>query len=337
MSSQRKRRLENQALCQGLAGPWRRRSQPAVVLLRCAMVTAAVLLASGAGATTVRIKDLATVSGTTGHQLIGYGLVVGLDGTGDSNRALFTARSLANMLEQFGITVPAETMRADNVAAVMVTAELSPEAASGTRLDVTVSSIGDAESLQGGTLLVTPLLGADGQVCAIAQGSVSIGGFNVSAGGSKVQKNHPVVGRVPNGATVTRAVPRRVVEHQRVHLVLHNPDFTTAQRVADAVNQAFALSIAQPINQAAVEVQVPPKWQSDLVGFVAQVESVPVHPDVPARVVINERTGTVIIGGNVRILPVAIAHGGLTIQVKTRWEVSQPPPLISAPTSENTT
>ncbi len=285
-----------------------------------------------AGATVVRIKDLATVYGTAGHKLIGYGLVVGLEGTGDSRRTLFTAQSLANMLEQFGVTVPAAAIRADNVAAVMVTAELPPEAKPGTKIDVTVSSIGDAESLQGGTLLVTPLRAADGEIYAIAQGPVSIGGFNVAAGGSKVQKNHPVVGRVPNGGQIVRELHASIAADSRITIILHTPDFTTAVRIAEAINSHMGWHIARPISQAVVEVAVPDQWAGDVVRFVSYVESIPVQPDVPARVVINERTGTVIIGGNVRILPVAIAHGGLTIEIKTRWEVSQPPPLVQTST-----
>jgi len=299
----------------------------AVVVMAALLTGAPAGSAAQSSATTVRVKDLASVSGTTGHKLIGYGLVVGLSGTGDSNRALFTARSLANMLEQFGVTVPAETLRADNVAAVIVTAELPSEARPGARLDVTASSLGDAESLQGGMLLVTPLMGADREVYAIAQGPVSIGGFNVSAGGSKVQKNHPVVGRVPNGASVVRYVTARVIEDERIHIVLHNPDFTTAERMSEAINAGFGLAIAEPIDRAAVQVRVPEAWAGDLVGFVARLEHVAVQPDAPARVVINERTGTVVLGGNVRVLPVAIAHGGLTVQVKTTWQVSQPPPV----------
>ena len=281
-------------------------------------------------ATEVRIKDLAHIYGTEGHKLIGYGLVVGLEGSGDSNRVIFTARALANMLEHFGITVPADALRADNVAAVMVTAELPAEAEVGTKLDVTVSSLGDADSLQGGTLLMTPLLGADGEVYAVAQGPVSIGGFNVSAGGSKTQKNHPLVGRVPNGASVVRPVSSPIAEQQRLTVVLHHPDFTTALRIAEAINAAVGRSIARAVNQACVEIAVPDRWKGNLVPFIAQIESLPVRPDVPARVVINERTGTVVISGNVRILPVAIAHGGLTVQIGTKWQVSQPPPLVQS-------
>ncbi|MBC7286514.1 MAG: flagellar basal body P-ring protein FlgI [Armatimonadetes bacterium] len=282
------------------------------------------------GATEVRVKDLARIYGTEGHKLIGYGLVVGLEGTGDSNRVFFTARSLANMLENFGITVRPETLRADNVAAVMATAELPAEAQVGTRVDVLVSSLGDAESLQGGTLLMTPLQGADGEVYAVAQGPVSIGGFNVSAGGSKAQKNHPVVGRVPNGASVVKPISSAVAKKERLSILLHQPDFTTALRIAEAINASLGEGTAKAVNQAAVEVVVPESRRENVVAFVAEVENIRVQPDVPARVVINERTGTVVISGNVRILPVAIAHGGLTVEVRTRWEVSQPPPLVQS-------
>jgi flagellar P-ring protein precursor FlgI len=296
----------------------------------------ALLCGGSMEAAVVRIKDVATVCGTAGHKLVGYGLVVGLEGTGDSNRTLFTARALANFLENFGITVPAEALRADNVAAVVVTAELPAEAQVGTKLDVTVSSLGDAESLQGGVLLLTPLQAADGEVYALAQGPVSIGGFNVAAGGSKAQKNHPVVGRVPNGASVVRSVTADLMTNESVNILLHNPDFTTAMRVADAVNGAFGSPLARAVSQAVVEVVVPASHQADLVGFISHLEALPVEPDVPARVVVNERTGTVIISGNARILPVAIAHGALTVEIKTRWEVSQPPPLIESHRQETT-
>lgn len=293
------------------------------------MRAAILLLLAGASASAgpvTRIKDIATVSAVSAHKLMGYGLVVGLQGTGDGSRAVFTAQSLANMLERFGVSVDARELRVKNVAAVMVVAELPAQVDRGARLDVLLSSLGDATSLQGGTLLATPLLAGDGQMYALAQGPVSIGGFNVSSGGDSVQQNHAVVGRVPGGATVSAPVSGAAVRAERFCLVLHSPDFTTACRVADAIGAHAGVACARALGPALVEVTVP-AHVAEPVRFITELEQLAVEPDTPARVVINERTGTVVIGERVRIAPVAISHGSLTIQVRAQWQVSQPPPL----------
>ncbi len=269
----------------------------------------------------------ARLSGGRSNQLFGYGLVVGLAGTGDSSGAFFTVQSVANMLNRLGIVVPPARLRVRNVAAVMATTELPPFAREGDRLDVTISSLGDARSLVGGVLLQTPLQGADGNVYAVAQGPVAVGGAGESAGGSKAQINHLTVGRIPGGAIVERTVPTSVAENHVVSVVLLQPDFSTAVRVAEAINKGLGKSLATPVDAARVEVSVPADYPGGLAAFVARVESFTVRPDVSARVVVNERTGTVVIGGAVRILPVVIAHGNLRIEVRSEPQVSQPPPL----------
>jgi flagellar P-ring protein FlgI len=271
-----------------------------------------------------RVKDIAAVAGSGKHKLVGYGLVTGLDGSGDSDRAAISARALANMLNQFGVAIEARDFQVRNVAAVIVTAEILPLAQVGSTLDVTVSSIGDAQSLQGGILLVTPLKGADGNIYALAQGAISIGGFNASGGLDKVQKNHPTVGRVPNGASATSAIPSDGTAADTVTLTLHQPDYTTARNLAAAVNAMLGAGIAAPANAGTVVVRVSAAEQRDLVGFMSRLEALPVEVDAPARIVINERTGTVVIGARVRISPVAISHGSLTIEVKGELQVSQP-------------
>ncbi|MFW5866643.1 MAG: flagellar basal body P-ring protein FlgI [Armatimonadota bacterium] len=275
---------------------------------------------------TTRVKDIATISGVSEHKLMGYGLVVGLDGSGDSSRAIFTARSLANMLERFGVQVEAGELGVKNVAAVMVVADLPANAGAGSQFDVLLSSLGDAESLHGGTLLATPMRAGDGDVYAVAQGPVSIGGFNASAGGDSVQRNHPVVGRVPGGASVITPIRSRALEQRQICLVLHNPDYTTASRLAGAIDDAVGQGVSRAINASMVQIEVP-RDTPDMVGFITQIEQLTLQPDSPARVVINERTGTVVIGEAVRIAPVAISHGSLTIRVRSELQVSQPPPF----------
>jgi flagellar P-ring protein precursor FlgI len=280
-----------------------------------------------------RVKDIATISGVSEHKLMGYGLVVGLDGSGDSSRSIFTARSLANMLERFGVQVDADEMTVKNVAAVMVVAELPANAGAGAEIDVLLSSLGDAESLQGGTLLATPLRGGDGDVYALAQGPVSIGGFNISAGRDEIQRNHPVVGRVPGGGSVIKSVRSQALDRRQICLVLHNPDYTTACRLAAAIDGHVGEGTGRALNSSMVQVTVPPNT-ADMVQFITGIEQLTIEPDSPARVVINERTGTVVIGEAVRIAPVAISHGSLTIRVRGEWQVSQPPPLSYEGTTE---
>ncbi|HVP38443.1 MAG TPA: flagellar basal body P-ring protein FlgI [Candidatus Saccharimonadales bacterium] len=299
---------------------------------RIAVLVLPALLAAGlpAGAGAVRLKDVAHLQGVRENQLVGYGLVAGLDGTGDKQNTTFTLRSLASLLATQGVNITAADIKVKNVAAVMVTATLGPYLRNGSRLDVTVSSLGDASSLQGGVLVQTPLRGADGAVYAVAQGAVSIGGFSAgSSAGNAVQKNHPLVGRIPNGALVEREVPMGLDGRGGVQVVLENPDFLTATRVARVVNDKLGATLAVARDAGTVTVSYPDStWQGRTAEFAAALEQLEVQPDQPARVVINERTGTVVAGGGVTLLPVVLAHGGLTIEVRESTPViSQPAPL----------
>jgi flagellar P-ring protein precursor FlgI len=275
-----------------------------------------------------RIKDIAAFRGVRPNQLVGYGLVVGLAGTGDSDDAIFTLQSMSSMLERMGVTVNPNDIKVKNVAAVMVTAELPPFARSGSRLDALVNSIGDAKALQGGTLVMTPLKGADGQVYAVAQGPVATGGFLVgSSTGDKVGKNFPTVGRVVQGASVEREVPFNLNQKDSLSLVLNKPDFTTATRVAQAINAGLMDHVARTQDSGTVQVAVPPSYYGNIAQLIAAIEGFNVTPDSVSRVVINERTGTVIMGENVRIATVAIAHGNLSVEIKQNFNVSQPLPF----------
>jgi flagellar P-ring protein precursor FlgI len=298
------------------------------------MIAALVLIAASGiflipDADAVRIKDIADIKGVRQNQLVGYGLVVGLEGTGDSDDSMFTIQSLASLLEKMGVTVQTEDIDdVENVAAVMVTADLPPFAGVGGRIDVLVSSIGDAENLQGGTLLFTPLKAADGKVYAVAQGPVSTGGFAVSGNsGDKVRKNFPTVGRVVGGALVEKEIKSNFNQKDSLTLSLHKPDFTTASRVAQAINRAFFNPLAQTEDAASIRVRVPENYLGNTVQFVTLVESLGVTPDMVSKVVVNERTGTVIMGENVRIATIAIAHGNLSIQIDESQNVSQPLPF----------
>jgi flagellar P-ring protein precursor FlgI len=291
------------------------------------VLTSGIILLPDAQA--VRIKDIADIKGVRQNQLVGYGLVVGLEGTGDSDDSLFTIQSLASLLEKMGVTVqPDDIDDVENVAAVMVTADLPPFAGLGSRIDVLVSSIGDAETLQGGTLLFTPLKGADGSVYAVAQGPVSTGGFAVSGNsGDQVQKNFPTVGRVVGGGLVEKEIHSNFNQKKSLTLALHDPDFTTASRVAQAINRAFYSQLAQTENAGSIRVSVPENYLGNTVQFVTLIESLGVTPDMISKVVVNERTGTVIMGENVRIATIAIAHGNLSIQINESQNVSQPLPF----------
>ncbi len=291
------------------------------------VVASAILLMPDANA--ARIKDIADIKGVRQNQLVGYGLVVGLEGTGDSDDALFTIQSLASLLEKMGVTVqPDDIDDVENVAAVMVTTDLPAFASQGSRIDVLVSSIGDAENLQGGTLLFTPLKGADGSVYAVAQGPVSTGGFAVSGNsGDQVQKNFPTVGRVVGGGLVEQEIHSNFNQKDSLTLALHEPDFTTASRVAQAINRAFYSQLAQTENAGSIQVSVPENYLGNTVQFVTLIESLGVTPDMVSKVVVNERTGTVIMGENVRIATIAIAHGNLSIQIDESQNVSQPLPF----------
>lgn len=276
----------------------------------------------------LRLKDLVMIAGARENQLVGYGLVTGLNNDGDKN-PVYTVQSVANALQRFGITVSATALSAKNVAAVMVTAEIPPFARNGSRLDVTVSAMGDAKSLQGGVLLQTPLVGADGKVYAIAQGALSIGGFTGGAGGAggaTVTKNHPTVGQIPNGALVEKEIPAEVVHDNTIELLLRQPDFTSAARIALAVNEKFPAS-AEPLDASVVKVRLPENMQNIPVNFLALLEAIEVVPDTVARVVVNERTGTIVATTRVRISACAVSHGGLTITIASTPEVSQPAPF----------
>jgi len=272
-----------------------------------------------------RLKDLTLVEGGRDNQLVGYGIVVGLAGDGDSN-AIPTLRSVSNILQRYGLAVNATDVKAKNAAAVMITADIAAFLKSGARIDVNVASMGDAKTLQGGVLLQSPLLGADGRVYAVAQGPVAIGGFmggTGGAGGATVQKNHPTVGVISNGAIVEREIPATVVHDNQLRLLLYNPDFTSAARMADAINAQWPAS-ASPLDAATVNVTLPPAYRGHDVAFIADLGTIEVTPDTLARVIINERTGTIVATSTVRLSQVAIALGSLTITVSSNVGVSQP-------------
>ncbi len=272
-----------------------------------------------------RLKDLTSVEGARDNQLTSYGLVVGLAGSGDG-KITETIQSTANMLQRFGINVPAESIKSGNIAAVMVTAEIGPFAKPGSRIDVTISSIGDAKTLQGGVLLQTPLLGADNSVYAVAQGAIAVGGFlggAGGAGGSTVQKNHPTVATIPGGAIVEREIPTTVVHDNAINLLLRQPDFVSAARMAEVVNQMFP-STAVARDAATINIRIPKEYLSYHVNFLATIGGLEVSPDNVARIVINERTGTIVATSNARISKAAISHGSITIAIASNQNVSQP-------------
>ena len=289
------------------------------------------ILASPAAAAPSRLKEVASIEGVRDNQLVGYGIVVGLAGTGDRRQTVFSAQSLANLLERMGVQVSGAALRVNNTASVMVTATLPPFAQTGGRIDVTVASIGDAASLQGGLLLMTPLKGADGQVYAVAQGPVVTGGFGGGRGGNSKTVNHPTVGRVSEGALVERQAPS-ANPNGLVRLNLRHADFTTASRVTAAVNKQFGTPVAKAENAAVIEVRMPPGEQN-VADFVARIEAVMVEADTTTRIVINERTGTIVMGKAVRIHPVAIMHGNLNLEIRTSYGVSQPAPLSQGQTA----
>ncbi len=282
------------------------------------------LLLAGTGEA-VRLKDIASVKGVRSNYLVGYGLVVGLNDTGDGTSPTFTAQSLASFLKKLGINTPASTFNVKNVAAVALTAELPPFARVGSKIDVTASTIGDAESLLGGTLLLSPLRGADGEVYAVAQGAVSLGGGFAFAGatGTGVQRNHPTGGLVTNGATVEREIGQQFWRRQAIRLALHNPDFTTVARVVAAINGAFGDQVATARDSGTVDIKIQ-GVSTNAVQAMAEIERLEVVTDQLAKVVINERTGTIVMGENVRISTVAISHGNLNIVIREDSLVSQP-------------
>jgi flagellar P-ring protein FlgI len=303
--------------------------------LPCGLAFALAVSLLAAPALGARLKDIAAIEGVRGNQLSGYGLVAGLTGTGDSQQAIFTVQSVLNVLRRRGITlnINPRQLQIKNVAAVNVTATLPPFARQGGRIDVVVSSMGDAKSLQGGTLMQAPLFGPDGQVYAVAQGPVSLGGgFSARAAGASAQSGHPTVGLVPSGALVEREVPVNLGAGGALIVALHQPDFTTAGRAAAAINVALGRQAARSIDAGTIKVELASESHEEAVAAATLIEGLEVVPDTTARVVLNERTGTVIIGDDVRVLPVAIAHGSLNVTVKTDFGVSQPAPLSQGQT-----
>jgi len=281
-----------------------------------------------------RIKDLSSVAGVRSNQLIGYGLVVGLDGSGDQTQQTpFTVQSLKSMLAQFGITLPANiNPQLKNVAAVSVQAELPAFIKPGQNIDVTVSSIGNAKSLRGGSLLMTPLKGADGQIYAVAQGNMIVSGFGAAQDGSRVTVNVPSTGRIPNGASVERGVPTAFHQGSNIMLNLHNADFTTSNRLAEAINAKLGGGVATPVDGSTIKVAAP-RDPGQRVSFMSVLENIEVDPAATAaRIIINSRTGTVVIGNHVAVSPAAVSHGNLTVQITARPEVSQPNPLTDGQT-----
>jgi flagellar P-ring protein precursor FlgI len=292
-----------------------------------ATLVALTVIAAAPEARATRLKDIVSLSGTNSSPLLGYGLVVGLNKTGDRRQTVFPAQTLANMLSRFGLSVSADDMKVENIAAVLVTAEMPAYARAGARLDVTVSSIGDARSLQGGTLLATPLRGAAGSVVGLAQGPLSIGGFGGGSGSTSVVVNHLTVGRVPGGGIVETTAMPALMPGGILVLALRDPDFTTASRVTQAINADLGSSLAKTIDAGTVELIVPDSYRNSVPDLMARLDGLMVEVDAIARVVINERTGTVVVGGDVRIGPAAVAHGNLSVRIATRFDASQPAPL----------
>jgi flagellar P-ring protein precursor FlgI len=290
-----------------------------------ALLSVGPAVADGPGE--VRVKDVASLQGVQPVPLIGYGLVVGLNKTGDRRQTIFSAQSLANMLEKLGLVVPGQLIKIENVAAVLVTSELPAFSRAGARLDVTVSSIGDARSLQGGTLVPTPLRGPDGNLHALAQGPLTLGGFGAGSGGNSVQVNHLTVGRVPSGALVQVGQQATLPSGEEILLALHEADFMSARRLADTVEADLGPGVARVVDPATVAVRVPASYRVAVADLLSRIEALPMTVDAPARVVINERTGTVVVGSNVRLGAAAVAHGNLAVRISTRFEVSQPAPF----------
>lgn len=296
-----------------------------VILVSCTLSSVHVAHA-------IRIKDIASFDGVRENQLIGYGLVVGLNGTGDGNQTKFQIQSLVNMLERMGITINRADVTVKNVAAVMVTATLPAFAKQGSKIDALVSSMGDSKSIAGGTLLMTPLKGADGQVYAVAQGGVITNSFSYGGQAASAQKNHPTAGRISDGALVERELPNVLADKAQLRLNLQNPDFTTAARITATLNKKFKGPVAASVDAGSILVTIPPEFQGRTVEFVAELERLDVRPDGVAKVVLNERTGTIVIGENVRISSIAVSHGNLTLLIRETPQVSQPPALSGGET-----
>lgn len=306
-----------------------------ILLSKACLTCIAFGVVSATSASVARLKDLADVEGVRGNQLFGYGLVTGLNGTGDG-KIDFTNKSVANFMEKMGIKVDPQAIKVKNVASVLVTAELPAFIRPGSKIDISLSSLGDAKSLQGGTLLLTPLKAADGNVYAVGQGQISVGGFSVSDGGDTDTKNHPTVGLIAAGAMVERAIPFDLFQSKKVRIVLRKPDFTTMTRVVSKINQELGKPMAVAVDGGSVEIPVTPEFARDPIGLMAQIENLDVEQDLSAKIVVNERTGTIIMGEHVRIGKVALAHGNLNVSIRSETQVSQPNALAEGRTAEVT-
>ena len=294
----------------------------ATVMLMTVLVLASGIVPSAAAS---RVKDLANVEGVRQNQLIGYGLVVGLNGTGDTlNNSPFTKQSLQAMLERLGVNIRGQALRTGNVAAVMVTANLPAFSTQGTRIDITVSSLGDAKSLQGGMLLVTPLLGADGNVYAVGQGSVAIGGFQAEGEAAKIVRGVPTVGRIANGALIEREIEFNLNRQSQLRMALRNPDFTTAKRIAAAINDYIGVPTAESLDPGTVGITVPQQYKGNVIALLTEIEQLQVEPDLSAKIVIDERSGIIVMGRDVRVSMVAVAQGNLTVTISENAQISQP-------------
>lgn len=305
------------------------------ILIICFVI---LLLSAGLSAVDVRLKDIAAFEGVRDNQLIGYGVVVGLEGTGDTTQNKFTFQAMSNLLDKMGLKLDPNAFQMRNTAAVAVTATLPPFSRAGSKLDITVSSIGSAKSIQGGMLLITPLKGADGNIYAVGQGPISIGGFNADRGGTTVRKNHPTVGRIPNGALVEKEVPYNFTEQRYFTVVMNESDFTTTTRVVNSINKSFG-EVAGAVDSRTIRVMIPDKYTAQKVLMASMLENLVVSPDTKAKIVMNERTGTIVFGENVKISKVALAHGNITVSIKTSYDVSQPEPFsqgrtVVTPTTE---
>ncbi|WP_045215305.1 flagellar basal body P-ring protein FlgI [Desulfonatronovibrio magnus] len=299
-----------------------------IIQMPIMIVLAVLLLAMDANA--VRLKDIATFGGVRTNQLVGYGLIVGLTGTGDNRGAPFTIRSMVNMLEGMGVSVDESALQVRNVAAVIVTADMPASAKPGSKLDVTVSSIGDARSLQGGVLIQTPLKGIDGNIYALAQGPLTLGGFSVEGQAAQITTNITTVGRIPNGAMVERHVPYNFNAQEYVTINLNEQDFSTTAQVAESINSNFGANRAFAQDISSIRVDIPDEFRGNLIPFMAALENIQVSPDSPARVVVDEKTGTVVIGENVKISRVAVSHGDMSVIIREQPQVFMPEPFTDA-------
>ncbi len=304
----------------------------AMRLLLVVLLAACVAVWSAGKVYAVRLKDISSFSGVRINELVGYGLVVGLAGTGDGTSSTFTMTSMANMLDKMGVQVSASDLKPKNVAAVMVTAKMPVSAKPGSPMDVTVSSLGDAKSLTGGVLLTTPLNGLDGRVYAVAQGALTIGGFAISGEASSAQKNIPTVGRIPNGAVVERSVPFKFNDQESMTLNMTVRDFNTTMQVVNRINASMGGEFARAKDIATVELSIPDRFRGNMVPLMASLENLNISPDGKAKVVVDEKTGTVVLGQDVRLTKVAVAHGNLQVVITEDQDVSQPGPFSDGTT-----